>query len=301
MSEPKRHHYIPQFILRNFYFDKNKNIRYYNKITNQVTVEQPRDIFMIRHLYRDEINSPDNPVKIEKDLANFEREVSEIINGRFLEENEITLSTEEEEKLKLFFAIMGFRAKRTAEFFENGLSKMGQAMYLKSQPDGNFSDLWKRNLMYLINCRSMDDVRNHPGIDDHIKIFFKRDTEGIFGIYFAVAERKEKPEVVLGDMYPTVVSGKLPNGLELPMYSIFPVSPDRVILMVNNGAYNTPPEVLAIRPCVITPPKNNKNGTKTIRVKKLYCDEIKTLNASVISEAQEGIVFKTLPESLNLF
>ena len=33
---------------------------YYNKKTNQVTVEQPRDIFMSRHLYRDEINSPDS-------------------------------------------------------------------------------------------------------------------------------------------------------------------------------------------------------------------------------------------------
>ena len=172
MNEPKRHHYIPQFILRNFCFDDNNNIHYYNKKTNQVTVEQPRDIFMSRHLYRDEINSPDNPVKIEKDLAEYEREVSEIINGKFLKENEITLNTEEEEKLKLFFAIMAFRAKRTADFFKNGISKTGQKMYSNSQPDGNFSDLWKRNLMNLVNCRSMDDVRNHPDIDDYIKVFF---------------------------------------------------------------------------------------------------------------------------------
>lgn len=26
MNEPKRHHYIPQFILRNFCFDDNNNI-----------------------------------------------------------------------------------------------------------------------------------------------------------------------------------------------------------------------------------------------------------------------------------
>lgn len=300
MNEPKRHHYIPQFILRNFCFDDNNNIHYYNKKTNQVTVEQPRDIFMSRHLYRDEINSPDNPVKIEKDLAEYEREVSEIINGKFLKENEITLNTEEEEKLKLFFAIMAFRAKRTADFFKNGISKTGQKMYSNSQPDGNFSDLWKRNLMNLVNCRSMDDVRNHPDIDDYIKVFFQRDTEGIFGIIFAVVGRKEAPEFVLGDTYPSVVSGKLPNGLELTMYSVFPVSPDRVILMVNNGADNTPSEVLGFRPCILYPPKE-KNGKKTIRVKNLFCDEIKQINASIISEAKEGIVFKTLPESSNIF
>ena len=58
---------------------------------------------MAKHLYRDEINSPDNPTKIESDLAVFENEASHIIKNKFLQLSEFTLDSEEIAKLKLFF------------------------------------------------------------------------------------------------------------------------------------------------------------------------------------------------------
>ena len=102
-NEPIRHHYIPQFILRNFSFDGGKHVKYFDKKTKQKREEEVRDVFMAKHLYRDEINSPDNPTKIESDLAVFENEASHIIKNKFLQLSEFTLDLEEIAKLKLFF------------------------------------------------------------------------------------------------------------------------------------------------------------------------------------------------------
>lgn len=101
-KEPIRHHYIPQFILRSFCFNDRGDLFYYDKEDSKTSVRNIRDVFMVRNLYRDEINSPDEPTKIEKDMARFESEASRIITGKFLGRDEITITLEEDEKLKLF-------------------------------------------------------------------------------------------------------------------------------------------------------------------------------------------------------
>ena len=63
-KEPIRHHYIPQFILRNFAFDDSGKILYYDKKQNTVSVVDSRDIFMEKNLYRDEINNFGEPTQI---------------------------------------------------------------------------------------------------------------------------------------------------------------------------------------------------------------------------------------------
>lgn len=56
-GEPIRHHYIPQFILRNFCFNDRGDLFYYDKENSKTSVKNTRDIFMVRNLYRDEINN----------------------------------------------------------------------------------------------------------------------------------------------------------------------------------------------------------------------------------------------------
>ena len=56
-KEPVRHHYIPQFILRNFCFNDRDDLFYFDKKDSQISVKKTRDIFMVRNLYRDEINN----------------------------------------------------------------------------------------------------------------------------------------------------------------------------------------------------------------------------------------------------
>ncbi|MBQ8859345.1 MAG: DUF4238 domain-containing protein, partial [Clostridia bacterium] len=61
-----RHHYIPQFILRNFSSDR-RHLWYFDKITEQVSRRSIQETFMVENLYYDEINAEDY-MKIEKDL-----------------------------------------------------------------------------------------------------------------------------------------------------------------------------------------------------------------------------------------
>ena len=69
MNEAKRHHYIPQFILRNFCFDKSRTLlNYYDKNTKKTSIKHSKDVFMDMHLYRDEINHQNRPTTIETDI-----------------------------------------------------------------------------------------------------------------------------------------------------------------------------------------------------------------------------------------
>ncbi len=295
IKEPIRHHYIPQFILRNFCFNDNNDLYYYDKESQETTIRNTRDVFMEKNLYRDEINHSDNPTKVEKDLARFENEISQIINGRFLNDKEITLTFDEEERLRIFFAIMGFRSKNASNIFSQNASRQDKEFYSCFQGNDNLQDFWKRNLGYIINCRTVEEILNHEKIDIPIKIFFQRDTLGFFGMYFVVVERKENEDFIIGDAYPVIENGLLENGFRLQIYSIFPISPSRVILLVSNGAEATPRDVVNLRRGVFTKPKfDNDNMTFTIRVKGLYNEEVRHLNSMVVKNAQEGIAFQRI-------
>lgn len=294
-KEPVRHHYIPQFILRNFCFDDTSQLFYYNKKTSKIFKRKTRDIFMIRNLYRDDINNIDEPMKIEKDMARFESEVAKIITERFLDENEISITLDEDEKLKLFFAIMAFRSKNTSNQFRIGMSNESKTLYSAYQKNGDLSDFWKRNLGNLVNCRSMKEVWNHKEIDDPIKIFFVRDTFGVSGLYFIVAERRGPIDFIISDIYPTNIFGVTDKGLKLSMYSIFPISPNRIILLAGNGVEAAPKSVATFSDEVLKKPKwNPKKNVITIHVKKLYEKEVRYVNSVLIKEAYEGFAFKNV-------
>ena len=257
--EPIRHHYIPQFILKNFCF-KERFLYYFDKQTGCVSVKDTRDVFMARNLYRDEINCVADPVKIEKDLAEYEREIAQIIKERFLSGREVHITPQENEMLKLFFAIMGFRSLNAKRSFDDSSSLRSKAYCKSYQPDGNTLDFWKRNLGYIVRCRSFKEVWDHPQIDDPIKVFSHRDTVGYFGKYIAIAEANMPNSFLIGDTYPVAVSGVLPNGLLMPMYDIFPISPQRVLIMASNGVQGTPRDVLFLREFLFQPPKYDESA-----------------------------------------
>ena len=290
--EPIRHHYIPQFILRNF-CDERGLLNYFDVATNEVTLCDPRDVFMARNLYRDEINCAENPTKIETDLAKFEREISQIIKEKFLVGDKIVLTKEEDEKIKLFFFIMGFRSHNTLLQFSEGLTKESVKMYSQYQKNGNFEDTWRRNLGYLVNCRSGEEVLNHKDIDEPIKIFMMRDVLGLLGLYLVVAERREGPGFIVGDAYPTAVTGTTIQGVQLPMYSINPISPNRIILVVGNGVEAAPRHVLGFRQTILYKPQwNVQEESITMRVKKLYPEEVQEINRSIANAVKNGFVFQ---------
>ncbi len=287
--EAKRHHYIPQFILRNFCLDNGESLYYFDKHNKTLTIQKTRDVFMTENLYRDEINNPNVPTKIESDFAKFENEVSHIIKSKFLIEKKILITAEEDQKLKLFFALMGFRSKNTSEIFSGKLSDTSKQFYKHFQTNENFEDFWKRNLGYLLNCRSLNDIMQSEFIDEPIKIFMMKDVCGYFGLHFSVAEPKEDGEFIIGDTYPVVITGDI---MDMMIYAIHPISPKRTILIVGNGADATPRDVIGFRQCILLPPKKEDDNI-TIYVKKMYPEEIQHINRLIAKEAKEGFAFFT--------
>jgi len=223
-NEPIRHHYIPQFILKNFCFNKRGDLHYYDIKTSISSIKNVRDIFMSQNLYSDEINNPTNPTKIERDFAAYESEVSKIIKEKFLCIDDGQLSTEEDEKLKLFFALMGFRSKHTSDKYGLNAPDENKKFYSVFQKDGDLAVLWKRNLGYIVNCRSFAEVLKHKNIDEPFKLFMRRDNLGFFGQYFILTERRSGTEqFVISDAYPIVVNGfitQIPLHLKFVLYVI---------------------------------------------------------------------------------
>lgn len=289
-KEAIRHHYIPQFILRNFCFDIFGHINYYDIGNGKISVKDISDIFMQRNLYRDEINHQDVPTQIETDLARYESEAAKIIK-KFLVGNEITITERENDSLLLFFAIMGFRSYGTFENFLNP-SEDSKKFYEQWQNNGDIVDLWKRNLGYIVNCRSLKEVANHSNIDEPFKVFMMRDVFGYFGKYFIVLEKRGGEDFLIGDCYPTVISGEALN-LQLHMYDYYPLSPDRILIAVSNGVENTPLSVKKFKNDILKPPRH-KSGELCFHVNKIYEYDVLEINEDIIKNSEIGLAFRDI-------
>ena len=288
-KEPIRHHYIPQFILRNFACDTDRKVAcYYDKESQSVSERQIREVFMERNFYRDEINCKDKPVQIEQDLSVYEREVAELIKSKFLDKRKIELTAEEDSMLKLFFAIMSFRNVNAKEQFSDKASKEFKDFYKYFQGNEDLEDFWKRNLGHLVKCRSMQDVANHTEIDPPIKLFMRRDTYSIFGKYIIVVEPKNGNGFILGDCYPLVFTG---DYLRLPLYDVCPISSKRAIIFASRGIDHIPRDVLVLRPGVFDLPEISENGNYTIVTKRLLLEEVQFINREIEKNSHKGFIF----------
>lgn len=280
-NTPIKQHYIPQFILRNFSVD-NKTVKYHDISENKNKILEIRNVFMEKHLYNDEINYADCPQKIENDLSKYESEVAPIIK-RFLEKDSFYLTSKESEKLKLFFAIMAFRNKNVKEAIIN-YSNDTKVSFKKYQKDLNYVDFWKRNLGYLVNCRSLSEVLNHNKIDEPIKIFMQRDCYGFTGTFFLLFEKRGDTSFIIGDAYPIDIRGD--NNLHC--YSYFPISPDRLILLISSGVEHVPDGILGFSKKELKQPLNQL----FISVKKIYNDKVLLVNNEIKNNSQIGYIYE---------
>ena len=294
-TEPKRHHYIPQFILRNFCFDGRKHLNYYNISNNEFSVEETTNVFMVRNLYRDEVNYQDNPTQLEKDLSKYEIAVTNIIKGKFLFEDDILLTQDEDERIKLFLAIMAFRSKSTREQFGKFDDKDKQYYNLLKEGE-TFEEIWIRNLEKIVNCRSLAEVIKSPEIDEIIKMAMKRDSFGIAGKYLIIAERRGNEDFFIGDCYPLITFGEFDGGLKLPMYSFYPISPSRIIILAANGVEGTPRNLQDYDANFIKKPTIMPNSNMyRITVRKIYEDKVKMINQNMFDATKAicgNIAFK---------
>lgn len=158
MSEAKRHHYIPQFILKNF-LDNKGQVFYWDIEKEVLEKRNPRSIFMNFDMYRDEVNHKDKPTSIESSLAIFEGEIATLIRQKFLKDNEIIITRSELEALRIFLSLLSFRSDLRKDQYKNCKFNESTKTLLEKYAKGNFEDLWKREIEILSKCRTFKDVK----------------------------------------------------------------------------------------------------------------------------------------------
>ncbi len=111
---PKKHHYVPQFILKNFSVGKKRRIYVLDKLRSCVFAAHVRDIGHENYFYRDEISEQDDST--EEKLASLEAKCAPIFEQIILREKVEDLTDSERALVSLFTAVQLTRTWKTREF-----------------------------------------------------------------------------------------------------------------------------------------------------------------------------------------
>ncbi len=284
-----RQHYIPQFILKNFSYDKDK-VFFFEKGEDEYSTIFVSDIFMEKYLYSKE----EGQLEIEESLARFEADVAPIFK-KINTEDEISLTREEYDHLRVFLYLLTFRTVNTRDQFNNMSDK-----YIKlygATSAAEMKDFWLKNVHLISQCRCFNDVFANPEINDMIKRLIEHE---YFGFYMCILERKGGIDFHITDCYPAVVNGETdtPNGktLKVPLYYIFPLSDSRVITLVTNHIECVPWDV-AYFDCkkTLKRPKDSLDMTHLIfRPSKIGVRDVEWINEMMIRSAIIGTVVKDI-------
>lgn len=314
-QEPKRHHYIPQFILRNFQ-DENSQVTYWNIENSKLEKRNTRSVFMNMNMYRDEINHQDNPTSIESTLAVFEQEIAELIKEKFLTSNEVVITREELEKLRIFLSLLSFRSNSRMEQYRNNNFNASTRKILENYSPAGFEDLWKREVEELAKCRSYSDIESNEVVDPIIKTDFINDLKGM---YMTLVDARGG-EFLLTDIYPTLEIFPVQPGVNLHMHCFYPLSPTRMLILnhimfkeeTSDPLLNAMKAFSKITGDMIIPPKSKHvmataflpGDTYIYKVRKIYQDDVEYINALFLNEARVGVMFrdgKRIADSIYVF
>lgn len=305
MSEAKRHHYIPQFILRNF-LDDNGQVSYWDIEKEVLEKRNTRSVFMNFDMYRDELNYRENPTAIESSLSVFESEIANLINNKFLKNDEITITRSELESLRIFLELLSFRSDLRKDQYINSKFTESTRDVLSEYANGDYVDLWKKEVDALSKCRTYEDINKSKEIDPIIKMDFMN---AIKGYYMTVVEARGG-DFLLTDVYPTLEVYPMTIDVNIHLHCIYPFSNKRALLLNHvmfkpcfegDILFEPMRKVSKIKGDMIALPRNRyKIGGRILspedefiyRVRKIYSSDVESINALLLNEARIGVMFK---------
>ena len=198
MSEPIRHHYIPQFILRNFLSDNSLN--FWNQIDSKFEKRNTKSVFMVKNLYRDINNHPEDIMAIEKKFSDLENEVSNLIQKKILGQSEIRITRTENEMLRKFLFLLSFRSEnRKNQYIHKKFDPLTLESLEPLVKNGDYVDLWLREINYILDLDSFRDCKPNEDLSWEICTDLK---SSLRDYYMTFCESRGQ-EFLLPDIYPT--------------------------------------------------------------------------------------------------
>ena len=307
-GQSKRHHYIPRFILKNFY-DNNEQLNYWNIEDEKLEKRDTKSVFMGKNLYRDEKQFPNNPTIIEDNFSSFDNNICNLINDKILGKSNIKLTREENESLRIFITLISLRSEyRKNQYINGDFDSATKDILLGYQPDGDFESLWKRELEFLSRCREYEEIKKSDIIDPIIKRELLNDIEG----YYMSFLDARGGEFVVTDVCPVLEN----YDSNIYMHMLIPLSPERMLLL-NHIAFRkdfSDKEITKkfnnrskITGDLIKPPKaiRKRNYSQSINdeyvftINKCYEKDLIYINSLILNEAIDGVVYKYSDKIIN--
>jgi hypothetical protein len=234
-AQPKIHHYIPQFLLKNFSIEKKDHVYVFDKESKKSSKTNIRNIASENYFNRFEILG--NNIPIEEFLGVFESMSAHILKKIINTESISLLSGKDKSILSYFFAVQFFRTKHNRESFfemtkllkqrfgideskipaldEELLKNCAMRMIIEA-PD--FAVHFFNKDWFLIKPKNEQHlfIGDHPLVLDNPKDFFPYGNIGLavngINIYFPLT-----PNLALG-MYCSTYKEEFTRGIELNKY-----------------------------------------------------------------------------------
>lgn len=297
----KRHHYIPQFILRKFLNDNNL-LNYIDINNKKVEQRNTKNLFMNIDMYSDEKNHNDDTAYIEKLLAKFEREFANDF-FKILNEDRIVLKRKEVERIRIFLFLLSFRSAARKKQYEDDNFDYSTRSFLSNYTE-DFKELWLKEVEELAKSRNIEDIANSEVLDEIIKL----DTQHYLQSYYMTIAEARGAEFILTDIYPTCECFYLHENTKIYMHIFFPLSPTRILILnhimfkndskdifldeMKNSSCITGDLLKIPMPTYVNGFAMDKDDYYLYKVVKVYAKDVEYINSLFLNEAKKGIVYR---------
>ena len=308
-DEPIKHHYIPQFILRNF-LDDDGLFYYWDNENKYLSKRNTKSVFMNRSMYRSQEINADNPVEVENNLSKFEQEMAPIFK-RLCSPDEVVLTRKELEMSRIFLSLLSFRSDlRMKQYKDKRFNQSTEELLNEFKGEQDFELFWKKEINVLAQCRTFEEVMNVEGVDPIIKLDFSNDLKG----YYMTLVEARGQEFIISDVYPTLEIYPVAPTINIHLHAIYPISPTRAILLNNiffkkalvdkqDPILRPMIEYSRMKGSMLKEPKNHYPMGPSVhtpedkyfyRPVKIYENDVVYINMLFLNETRMGFAFRNI-------
>lgn len=305
MSEPVRHHYIPQFILRNFCIEGNLN--FWNHKDTKFEKRNTKSVFMVKNLYKDIKNYPDDIMVIEKKFAKLEDDIAKLISEKILNKKIISLTRKENEVLRKFLFLLSFRSEnRRNQYLEKKFDVLTKASLKPLVQNNDYIDLWLKEINEILDADSFDTLKDSKILSWEIKTDLQNE---LLGYYMTFVESRGQ-DFILSDIYPTTEIYPINFELkaDITLHSFFPLTPSLILILnhvmfredrkIDDSFLNSMITFSNIKGNMLVTPKaqyvskraHSDEDIYHYHLKKIYQRDVEYINKLFLNEVKTGFV-----------